>query len=344
MSHSKVDLKNPWIAATLAYLIPGAGHLYQRRFFKGVLYFVCILGTFFYGMYLGNWKIVYFRWEPGHKTIGYLSQVLVGLPALPSLIQWKRYVPPAADHFGADRRNEKLAVIDKPLSSTFNGRMSVGDDGAIETVSGHITLDPVPGEFGWDVKGTFTGLRNDQTKIELTIDELIEIGPKLFASEEITYTRLVANDANRHRVFASNRRYLQCRVAQHDGEESRARYIEGTIPRKFRDWYQVPMENGAREDLHEHLGKLVELARVFTWIAGLLNLLAIWDALEGPAYGYGDEEEKRDDEAADPSNEKPKSETTSASEISAGSSANPKAEASVAMQSPEASVTPNPKS
>ena len=29
---------------------------------------------------------------------------------------------------------------------------------------------------------------------------------------------------------------------------------------------------------------------MFTWIAGLLNLMAIWDAYDGPAYGYGDEE------------------------------------------------------
>jgi hypothetical protein len=35
---------------------------------------------------------------------------------------------------------------------------------------------------------------------------------------------------------------------------------------------------------------MFELALVFTWIAGLLNILAVWDALEGPAYGYGDEE------------------------------------------------------
>jgi hypothetical protein len=36
------------------------------------------------------------------------------------------------------------------------------------------------------------------------------------------------------------------------------------------------------------------MALVFTWVAGLLNLLAIWDAADGPAYAYGDE--KPDDE------------------------------------------------
>jgi hypothetical protein len=37
---------------------------------------------------------------------------------------------------------------------------------------------------------------------------------------------------------------------------------------------------------------------VYTWIAALLNVLVMWDAFEGPAYGYGDE--KPEDEA-DPS-------------------------------------------
>ena len=37
------------------------------------------------------------------------------------------------------------------------------------------------------------------------------------------------------------------------------------------------------------------MASVFTWIAGLLNLLVIWDAVDGPAYGYGDEKKEEDE-------------------------------------------------
>jgi len=40
--------------------------------------------------------------------------------------------------------------------------------------------------------------------------------------------------------------------------------------------------------LHPKLGKLVEVGWVYTVVAGLLNILAIYDAYEGPA--YGDEE------------------------------------------------------
>ncbi len=36
--------------------------------------------------------------------------------------------------------------------------------------------------------------------------------------------------------------------------------------------------------LHPRLGKLVEVGSMYTAVAGLLNVLAIYDALEGPAY------------------------------------------------------------
>jgi hypothetical protein len=36
--------------------------------------------------------------------------------------------------------------------------------------------------------------------------------------------------------------------------------------------------------LHPRLGKLVEIGTIYTTIAGLLNILAIYDAYEGPAY------------------------------------------------------------
>ena len=74
--------------------------------------------------------------------------------------------------------------------------------------------------------------------------------------------------------------------------------IEGTVPRQFWDWFQVPLEDKALEEIHGRLGRRFELAQVFTWIAGLLNLLAIWDAFEGPAYGYGDEDELAEGEPA----------------------------------------------
>lgn len=88
-----VDLKDPVLAAFLAWLIPGLGHYYQGRTAKAVLFFVCILGTFTYGVYLGGsrelgWgRVVYASWNTEDKRFSFFGQVAVGLPALPALVQ-----------------------------------------------------------------------------------------------------------------------------------------------------------------------------------------------------------------------------------------------------------------
>jgi hypothetical protein len=88
-----INLKDRWLAMFLAWLIPGLGHLYQGRTAKGILFMVCILGTFFYGLFaLGGGKVVYasapgqapYRWQ-------YWCQLGAGLPALPALIQRERF-------------------------------------------------------------------------------------------------------------------------------------------------------------------------------------------------------------------------------------------------------------
>jgi hypothetical protein len=91
----EIDLKDPRLAAFLAWLMPGLGHFYQGRTGKGILFFACIVGTFVYGFYIGGGRVVYAstgelfsrqfleRWQ-------YICQVGVGLPALPALVQRAR--------------------------------------------------------------------------------------------------------------------------------------------------------------------------------------------------------------------------------------------------------------
>ena len=78
-----IDLKDPALAALLAWLIPGLGHWYQGRRAKAALYFVCIMGLFAYGVYLsssdqqclnGSGKIgygraVYFSWRKDDQQL-----------------------------------------------------------------------------------------------------------------------------------------------------------------------------------------------------------------------------------------------------------------------------------
>ena len=162
MSDQEITLRNPRRAAFLAWLVPGLGHIYQRRVGKGILYAACILSLYLTGFVMGEGKIVYWRWvnplaNPDKFPLYYLGQFFVGLPALPALIQ-------------------------ATLKSFFG----------IENFLGGFMAEPPLREL-----------------------------------------------------------------------------------------------NG----LHPRLGKLVEIASMYTAVAGLLNILAIYDAYEGPAYASIDQEE-----------------------------------------------------
>jgi hypothetical protein len=97
-----LELRDPYLAAFLAWLIPGAGHWYQGRRSKAVLFFFCILGTFLYGLWLGEGRVVYAAWGPSaeEKRLPYFCQVGVGAVALPALYQAKQPPPaPGKDGF-----------------------------------------------------------------------------------------------------------------------------------------------------------------------------------------------------------------------------------------------------
>ncbi|MFO0868006.1 MAG: DUF6677 family protein [Pirellulales bacterium] len=85
-----VDLRNSTLAAIVGWLIPGAGHLYQRRYSKGVFFAVCVLTTYFYGLSLGGGHVVYASWKREDFRWQYVCQAGVGLPALPALLQSRR--------------------------------------------------------------------------------------------------------------------------------------------------------------------------------------------------------------------------------------------------------------
>jgi hypothetical protein len=83
----EIDLRDPSFAALLAWLLPGTGHFYQRRYAKGILFFVCILSTYFFGLALGEGKVVYASWNQVDRRWQYPLQLGVGLPAAPAIVQ-----------------------------------------------------------------------------------------------------------------------------------------------------------------------------------------------------------------------------------------------------------------
>lgn len=97
-----VQLKKPWLAALWAWLWPGAGHLYQGRYAKGILFMVCVLTTYFFGLALGEGRVVYASFKKPDFRYAYLCQVGVGIPALPALVQYHRQQNNRPPLFGSE--------------------------------------------------------------------------------------------------------------------------------------------------------------------------------------------------------------------------------------------------
>lgn len=82
-----VDLKIPAVAAFWAWVIPGAGHFYQRRYRKAALFSLCIFSTYFLGMIIGGGKVVYAKWDNEEKRWPFACQVGAGAVTFPAMLQ-----------------------------------------------------------------------------------------------------------------------------------------------------------------------------------------------------------------------------------------------------------------
>ena len=152
MLDPRIPFKNRWLAGVFAFLLPGAGHLYQGRWFKGIVCGMCVLGTFLFGLELGDWSVVYWKRDPLNMLNPYYAQVFVGLPALPSIIQSWRY---------QSRQNMDQSGIEGPLNVSFTGTLRITDPSVgipNGDVTGRITLRPdEENPEGRTARGEFVG-------------------------------------------------------------------------------------------------------------------------------------------------------------------------------------------
>ena len=179
----QINLKNPFVAAILGYLIPGAGHLYQGRYFKGVLFLICIAGTFCYGMRMAEGKAVYYKKaEDVDKGIisnyAFLAQAGVGVPALAALIQWKRFTAES---------NVKQQELQVPLDQPFTGKLIL-DEGANNKqfkglLEGKISLKPSQQNHRM-VEGTFQGTLDGKETITLQLEGRIALQRAISGSSQ----------------------------------------------------------------------------------------------------------------------------------------------------------------
>lgn len=325
MTDPRIELRNPALAAFLAFLFPGAGHAYQRRYFKAAIYSVCVLGIYFWGCSLGEAKAVHFRWderaEDGQsrqRTFGYLAQVGVGLPALPAVSQQLRH----ASQRDAENSDQQPGEILEEINCKFTGRLNHVELGHPE-ITGQVAGVIRVGDYGYgtEFEGTFTGQTVDGNPLQFDLlgsrnSGSLQLGDRITGLDNVTMSELVLEQQELE--FAGDRRRFFVRVVDKTADLG---MIEGTIPRPFYNHYLAPLDDESLQYLNGKLGKQYELALVYTWIAGLLNILAVWDALQGPAYGYGDEEPEEDsDEKSSEKAESADADTPEAATAEAGAS------------------------
>ncbi len=285
MTDPRVPLKNPVLAVLLGLLIPGGGQLYQGRTFKGVLYAVCIIGAFTYGMFLSEWTALSAGspLSSSSRRWGYLAQAPIGVPAMYALVQQRRYASPD---------NVPQINLAKPISAPFHGRVMLENGDSIEyfEVNGHIELQPAGSFVGPVVEGRFTGER-------MNLDPALQPIPETAQPVEFELSSAVGRFEIDRKIYADPERALKIPIVAEaqSGRPERIGILRGTVPRSVGNWLAVPLEPERLSRLHFELGKTYDLALVYTWIAGLLNVLVLWDAFEGPAYGYGDEKPEDDD-------------------------------------------------
>jgi len=96
-----------WFAGFLSYLIPGFGQIYQRRYAKGILFFLSLFALFFYGMWMGQGKNVYLpdtnvknNMVFTSKPLGdlenrphFIGQFWIGIAAWPAIVQYATFDP-----------------------------------------------------------------------------------------------------------------------------------------------------------------------------------------------------------------------------------------------------------
>lgn len=258
---------NPVISGILAFLVPGVGHLYQGRIFKGLIYLVCIHAAFFTGMALGEGMTVHHKVPPNAQgwrqiSLSYAAQVGSGIWALPALVQARRV---------DDKDNRMVRSLSAPIISSFRGEIEAngpGSEGYAGPLIGTITLQPADGPSGVDVEGKFTGTLNGKP-VEFDLANGFEMDRP---------------------IGATPGRGLQIRIVREPNDHPNLDLtLIGAIPRPLWNWYEVPPETAVLQEITGRLGKYFELALVFTWIAGLLNILAVWDCVKGPSLGFGDE-------------------------------------------------------
>lgn len=124
-----IDLKNPWLAALLSWLVPGLGQLYQGRRTKGSLFMASLVTTLVVGLWLGGGRVVYAAWRPGEMRLALLGQVGIGSVAVPAVLQALRLGSAAREPYFASPLFAPPLRPGQPVSRRYAERLVRAEPG-----------------------------------------------------------------------------------------------------------------------------------------------------------------------------------------------------------------------
>jgi hypothetical protein len=237
---------SPALAAVLSYCVPGLGQIYQggvrrdrQRLFKGVFFLVTLLGMFFFGMWLSEWKNVYLprttkevrflnRRLPGiagaiWTRLHFAAQFWIGMAAWPAIVQYYHYSP-----YYADDQKHQYAITERALQG-------LRDEGVPPEVVDR--LEKMKGQPA-----------RSQDEFLAAVRQHLDDGDVRQYEDKLLY-----NADGGHPVLGHFQR-------QTPEEHDRANALQ----------------------MRPDMGRKWDIAWVYTVLAGLLNILVIYDAYAGP--------------------------------------------------------------
>jgi hypothetical protein len=130
--------RHPELAAFLAFLIPGLGHLYLGRKVKGLVAFVALVGLYVAGVVISGGECVSLDKQNGHY-VAIFGQVGAGLPTGIALLSAHRYDVKKA--LGMEAGEPPEDPTDQPSRPEFVAMLPRFDTGLLyTTIAGLLNL------------------------------------------------------------------------------------------------------------------------------------------------------------------------------------------------------------
>jgi hypothetical protein len=252
--------------AVLSYLVPGLGQIVQGRIAKGVLFLVCVYTLFFYGVYLGAAEVKAYG-----RTFRVSSNVYIP----------NKWAEPGRQP--GDNRAQPTglgALINAALSyprPQVLGQFFVGV-AFWPAIIQHNHASNLPTPNGADT----------------WLDQVRQTDPQLVVSNlpsphdvDAAITLLYKEADKLHTEGKEEEAKEKIELAEQGEKELRA--LNHPI---LGDFMREPTFTATNVAFNAG-DKRLEIAWVFTVIAGVLNVLVIFDALMGPAYTSAEEAKRK---------------------------------------------------